>query len=353
VKTGAGTETGDLSSPAVTTKSDKQAAGNENPIVGKLRDQNGSGRERTNANPTGRDLTPAGRRPTPGKNSANPNENNANDGNYVDQVAGSTNQDASTSGNGIRKPGSEISPDAQYSKVNGPGSLAKGNISVQADVRSKWPASPETQVKAAVKDPKSPHKHSLYVGILGAPDLSTIDFQKIKSVGTTYGILGGYTFNQTWSLETGVYLDKKKYFTDGQYFSKKNVPALQYIELQNVDGTCNMVEIPLNLRYNLSQGKQHKFFATAGLSTYLMSKEWYAYQVWTSSGPANKPFTYTNPYHYLFSIVNMSIGYEQKLGKIGDLRIEPYLRIPLSGIGTGSLSILSAGLNLGITRRIW
>jgi hypothetical protein len=64
-------------------------------------------------------------------------------------------------------------------------------------------------------------------------------------------------------------------------------------------------------------------------------------------------FTYKTPYHYLFSIVDLSIGYEQKLGKIGNLRIEPYLRIPLSGIGTGDLSILSAGLNLGITRRIW
>lgn len=254
-----------------------------------------------------------------------------------------------------------ISRDAQYSRVASPGRLTKGDISVSADIRSKWQKTPGA---ARVIDPSQqkkltanskPRKHSIYVGILGAPDLSTIDFQAVKSVGTTYGILAGYTFNSKFSLETGVYLDKKKYFTDGHYFNTEKVPALQnpYYDLRTVNGDCNMVEIPLNLRYNLFGGKQRTLFATAGLSTYLMSKEWYAYQIASNYGMVNKSSTYTNPYHYLFSIIDLSFGYEQKLGKIGNLRIEPYLRIPLSGIGTGSLSILSAGLNLGITRRIW
>lgn len=251
--------------------------------------------------------------------------------------------------------------DAQYSKIDGPGVLPKADISIRADTRSwqKTAGAGTTLEQASQGKHKQnkavPHKHSIYVGVLGAPDLSTIDFQAVKSVGTTYGILGGYTFNSKWSVETGVYLDKKKYFTNGQYFDTKNVPALQnpYYDLRSVDGTCNMVEIPVNLRYNLFSGKQRTIFATTGLSTYLMYKEWYAYEISSSYGTMNKSFSYTNPYHYLFSIVNLSFGYEQKLGKIGDLRVEPYLRIPLSGIGTGSLSILSAGLNLGITRRIW
>ena len=97
------------------------------------------------------------------------------------------------------------------------------------------------------------------------------------------------------------------------------------------------------------------WFATAGLNTYVMYKENYQYQTLTNwSYPQVSPiYTYRHPYQYLFSIIDLSFGYEQKLGKIGNLRIEPYLRIPMSGIGTGDLSILSAGLNLGITRRIW
>jgi hypothetical protein len=49
--------------------------------------------------------------------------------------------------------------------------------------------------------------------------------------------------------------------------------------------------------------------------------------------------------------LNFSAGYEQYLGKLGSLRIEPYLRIPLAGMGTGNLPITSAGLNIGITRQ--
>jgi hypothetical protein len=283
-------------------------------------------------------------------------------GNNASHLAGSSNAPENNSSDRAGSNTLIFSRDAQYSKVAGPATLAKGDISVRADIRSKWEKTPgiakasdASQQKKQTANSKVPHKHSIYVGILGAPDLSTIDFQAVKAVGTTYGILAGYTINSKFSLETGVYLDKKKYYTDGQYFNTEKVPALQnpYYDLKSVNGDCNMVEIPLNLRYNLFSGKQLTLFATAGLSTYLMSKEWYAYQISSSYGMMNKAFTYTNPYHYLFSIVNLSFGYEQKLGKIGNLRIEPYLRIPLSGIGTGSLSILSAGLNLGITRRIW
>jgi len=116
-----------------------------------------------------------------------------------------------------------------------------------------------------------------------------------------------------------------------------------------------MWEIPVNVRYNFPSGGKMKWFATAGLSTYLMTKESYNYEAtkWGTPWGVGKTYTYETPYHNLFSILNLSVGYEQRLGKIGNLRLEPYLRVPLSGIGTGNLSIMSAGLNIGITRRIW
>jgi hypothetical protein len=198
-----------------------------------------------------------------------------------------------------------------------------------------------------------PYRHSFYAGLFVAPDFSMIKFQTVKSVGTTYGLLLGYTINAKWNLETGVYIDRKKYYTEGQYFNKDKVPPLRYVDLQKVDGICNMVELPLSLRYNLGAGNKVKWFATAGLSTYLMSSEWYNYQYMYYGNPVTKAATYRNPSQNWFSIVNLSVGYEQKIGGIGNLRLEPYLRVPLSGIGTGSLPIMSAGLNIGITRKIW
>jgi hypothetical protein len=116
-----------------------------------------------------------------------------------------------------------------------------------------------------------------------------------------------------------------------------------------------MWEIPLNIRYNFNKSERMKWFATAGLSTYLMTKENYTYQYnyWSGGPTEDSAWKINKPSQYWFSVVNLSAGFEQRLGKIGNLRLEPYVRLPLSGIGTGRLPIMSAGLNIGFTRRLW
>jgi Outer membrane protein beta-barrel domain len=250
-----------------------------------------------------------------------------------------------------------IDNDPRLSGIYVQRAVTSGGFSLNVDVRAHANGREISDV-AGTKAPAAPvkkrsmSKHYFYFGLLAAPDFSTIKFQDIKSVGTTFGVLVGYSLNSKFSIESGVYLDRKKYYTEGQYFNKEKVPALWNYKLLSVDGTCNMVEIPVNLRYNLNSTAKNRWFATAGLSTYLMSSEGYNYQVLRYGNPYNvPPVSYNTPMHNWFSIMNLSMGYEQKLGKIGNLRLEPYLRVPLSGIGTGSLPIMSAGLNIGITRR--
>ncbi|MDO6430703.1 outer membrane beta-barrel protein [Flavitalea sp. BT771] len=225
------------------------------------------------------------------------------------------------------------------------------NIPVKAKTEEPVKKSADAKDKIKLQKPKP----SFYVGIMGSPDLSVVRFQSIKAMGSNFGLLLGYSFNSRWAVETGVYYDRKKYYTNGEYFSKSKAPRLQDVDLKTVDGVCNMWEIPLNVRYNFSSGNNKmKWFATGGLSTYLMSKEKYSFTGYYWGNPNwNGTYTYKTPYQYWFSILNLSVGYEQRLGKIGNLRLEPFVRVPLAGIGTGSLSIMSAGLNIGITRRIW
>jgi Outer membrane protein beta-barrel domain len=214
-------------------------------------------------------------------------------------------------------------------------------------------ASKATQNRKATQDRKpsvTQHSHG-YIGVFVAPDFSTVRFQTMKGVGTTFGVLLGYSFNERWAVETGLSLDMKRYYTAGEYF-KKAMPS--GYTLLNVDGTCNMLEIPVNVRYNFSKGSKMKWFATAGLSTYLMSKENYNYEYsnyWGST--ADSDWSIHKPSQYWFSIINLSAGFEQRVGKIGNLRLEPYARIPLSRIGTGKLPIVSAGLNIGLVRTLW
>ena len=242
-------------------------------------------------------------------------------------------------------------------QVDGKLSLASTRGAVNVNIPVKGKATAATQSNAPQKDKiklQKP-KPSFYVGVLGSPDLSTIKMQSVKSVGYNLGVLLGYSFNSRWAIETGLYYDRKKYYTDGEYFSKEKLPSwFSNYYVKTVDGFCNMWEIPLNVRYNFSRGDKINWFATAGFSNYLMTGETYTFTGSSSTNPNwHQTWPYKTPYKYWFSILSFSAGFEQRLGKIGNLRLEPFVRVPLGGIGTGNLSIMSAGLNIGITRRIW
>jgi hypothetical protein len=116
-----------------------------------------------------------------------------------------------------------------------------------------------------------------------------------------------------------------------------------------------MWEIPLNVRYTFNPAGKTRWFATAGLSTYLMNREKYTYEAKYYNYPNTwyKSVDWKTPSQYPFSLIGFSAGFEQRLGGVGNLRIEPYVRVPLGGIGTGSLPIMSTGINIGITRRLW
>ncbi len=240
--------------------------------------------------------------------------------------------------------------DPAMAKLNWQKATTSGSFRLVVDVKvpAAWVDSSAEHPKKATAKSKGGHG---YIGITGAPDLSTVKMQATKDAGTTWGLVLGYAFNSRWAVESGVYLDRKKYYTAGEYFKGETLPL--YTNLQSVNGSCNMWEIPLNIRYNFNPGSKVTWFATAGFSSYFMTRQ--KYSVIEESGGVTWPDSWIDSAHasYLFSIINLSGGFEQRIGRIGNLRIEPYLRIPLSGIGAGRLPIMSAGLNIGITRQLW
>ena len=262
-------------------------------------------------------------------------------------VAGRGDDNSFASG-GQRPGGEEMSEDRLFYD------LRRASISRDFQLAVKVTA-PVAKKDTSIVKAKPQRTRHFYAGLLAAPDLSTVKMQSVKGVGSTFGILLGYSLNQRWSIESGVYVDRKKYYTDGEYFNTKEVNLPRSVDLLNVNGICYMWEIPLNIRYNFNPGSKTAWFATAGFSTYLMSHEKYAYG-WKWYGGSNvwdSTWNFHQSSQYPFSIINLSAGFEQRLGKVGNLRVEPYVRLPLTGLGTGKLPIMSAGVNIGITRRLW
>ena len=192
-------------------------------------------------------------------------------------------------------------------------------------------------------------KRRLYAGLMFGPDISSVKFQKTEGVGFNLGLLLGYRLSPKWQLESGVLLNRKEYYSGGEYFNASGTYLPSHAYITDVDGYCTMFEIPLNVRYNISQKGQGNWFAVAGLSSYLMNKEDYnyTYKRYNIEYKGNK--VYRNLSKEWLTVVNASIGYEKAISEKVQIRLEPYLKLPLRGMGTGKLPISSAGMNVGVS----
>jgi hypothetical protein len=212
------------------------------------------------------------------------------------------------------------------------------------------------QDKKLTKD-KSPSKkvknHCLYAGVLVAPDLSTVKFQSVKNTGLNKGVIIGYRINKKLGIETGVMWDRKFYYSEGKYFNTGKIYLPPNAKITDVTGNCKMIELPVNVRYNVKSSAKATWFSTAGLSSYFMKQESYRYTIVSTGAPYPYNKTYKESSQYLLSVVNLTVGYDRSLGKVATLRIEPYVKLPLKGVGMGSLPITSLGVNLGITKKIF
>lgn len=188
-----------------------------------------------------------------------------------------------------------------------------------------------------------------YVGAFVAPDVTFIKFQRTNGVGASFGLTGGYQLNKNLSIETGISLDTKKYYTNGEYFDKSNIPNFYNGELLSVNGNCNMFEVPVNIRYKFSSNSNSNFTAAIGTSSYFMTKESYNYSMLAWGQPVQGSYTSHPSSKNLFAVINLSAGYEKKFSNIS-LLIEPYYKVPVKGIGTGNLYMSSTGINLGIKK---
>ncbi len=198
--------------------------------------------------------------------------------------------------------------------------------------------------------PAAAGSKGIYAGFRLGPDVSTVKFQSVEQLGFSLGILVGYRFNKQLAIETGLMWDKKYYYSKGEYFNTKNITVPQYATIVDVVGNCNMWEIPFTLRYDFSTTKNHGYFAKAGFSSYIMKKQNYKFNLSDPSHQWETPYKpYNNTLKYFFATIQLSGGYERAISEKTKIRIEPYVNIPLQGVGTGSLPISSAGLYLGIS----
>jgi len=208
-----------------------------------------------------------------------------------------------------------------------------------------------TQNSSTKQNIRIQKEKGLYAGIVMGMDLSSVQFQSVGT-GASQGLILGYAFNSRWSIESGLYWDKKRFYDDGSNFNPPGYTPSSAVQIVSVNGTNRNYEWPLNVRYTIIPRK-NSLFATAGLSSYFMKSEHFEYEYVQNSQPGGHNYiNYNNATQNWFSVANLSLGYSHKLGSVGSVRVEPYLKIPIKNLGTANMPIMSTGINIGFTRSL-
>ena len=213
----------------------------------------------------------------------------------------------------------------------------------------------ETKAESTPKTNKNPdlpkRGKGLSFSILAGVDKSTVKFTHGEKAGYNVGMEIAYHLNDKWAIKTGAIYTQKNYKLDGKDFTAPKGTPVSYYNLDLVQGYCKMWEIPLTASYTLSSRGKHAITLNSGLSSYFMKNEEYNYYYQYNGNPVVRNANYNSTDTHILSILHLSAGIENRIGKNSSLIIEPYAKLPLGGVGFGSIKLSSFGVNFSMQLR--
>jgi hypothetical protein len=215
------------------------------------------------------------------------------------------------------------------------------------DVVKKPSLKKDTTVSLVKKDDKKKPSsvHGFYVLAMSGVDAADVHFLSFDNSTITprFGAGIGYQLNNKWSVQTGFYAGRKKYIGGPGDYKAKAGTYYSTVDITKVGANCLVYDIPLTIRYNFNTA----WYATIGLSSYIMKNEAYNYNYTDAGVPLTGAKTYTGNQNF-FSILNLSAGYEMILNNRFSLLAEPSVSIPLAGVGEGSVKLYSTSFLAGV-----
>ncbi|TKC12269.1 PorT family protein [Pedobacter polaris] len=200
---------------------------------------------------------------------------------------------------------------------------------------------PKTEIQTKVK-----RKIPISVAILAGPDFSSTSSLIGGKSGVTIGFTVGIGLTKKLSLQTGMSYGSKNYSASAYDYTFNN-PTANKANFSGINAACKVIEIPLRASYNISENQKRSIELNAGLSTYLMTKENYVFKYNQTLNRADRITNVSNANQHYLGVIDLSATYNIKLkNKKFAFGMEPYIKIPLTGIGEGSVPLKSSGISL-------
>ena len=184
------------------------------------------------------------------------------------------------------------------------------------------------------------------LGVLAAPDINGVGSFQQGKVGTNVGLLFSATLLKKLTVSTGALYSVKPYtIAFGDYHTPYQFP----VNPVNVTADCHMLDIPLNIGYQLYNKRQNKISIGTGLSSYIMLNENYKFNYADSYATGPSSFNVPNSSKYFFGVLNLNATYQHQLNSKVGISLQPYLKLPLTNLGYSQVRLQTTGVAVGLT----
>jgi len=191
-----------------------------------------------------------------------------------------------------------------------------------------------------------PKENQFLIGFAASGEVSTVGMDNVCTPDLKFGLQAEYRFKNRFGVNLAANYIKKDYGASGDEYFPPNGFWEDGIAPETARGLCDIIETSINGTYYFGKEgyRRNGFYTTLGLTSYTMLRQeyWYSYENQT---PLSKVWWLSeNESSFWFSMGHVSLGYQFKLKEKTSVQIEPYMKLPLSGVGHGQVNITSFGL---------
>lgn len=219
--------------------------------------------------------------------------------------------------------------------------------------RPRAPVLPYSSIEKSVKSKMlsgTNKTDGLVLSAMLAPDISYAKSSVASKVSTNIGLLASYGLSSKLSVTTGAIYSNKYY---NSKVSGLNAYGGTGSDFQ-INASCNVIDIPLNVNYKLMEKKGYSITVNTGLSSYLMLKENYDY-IYPEPGAAASVVSVSvrNQNQHLLGVANISFVVERKISSRVSIGVQPFMKVPLTGIGQGDANLKSSGMSFSVNMNLF
>ncbi|WP_069660584.1 hypothetical protein [Arcticibacter eurypsychrophilus] len=225
-----------------------------------------------------------------------------------------------------------------------PNMLSKLNV-IPEPIASEDPSLPVEREKAQPKKPFIKISPVFTLSLLAAPDINGVNSLNNGQIGGNLGFQLGIKLSQKWSISTGAVYAVKPYGININTNTTNYTANGTYAQpLNYIDANCSVLDIPLNLNYRLYNKGKNTLVVGTGLSSYFMLRETYRYDY----GPEYSTVQIKNRNQHIMGVLNLNTTYMRRVNSKFSIIAQPYIKLPLTGIGNGRVDLQSTGIGLGV-----